>query len=136
MNTSGVSELQYHLFESNPVRNGILVFAILVILFVAASLYSLIWYERYGCDLKRTLGNMLLSLVCWLMIEIFITSFTFEMFMYLFGHFSSGICRFHIYLKNVLAIQGLLIMDGIIVSRFVSIFLIKSPGTFQGRMIY
>lgn len=129
---SNQSELQHQLFESNPVRNGILAFAILLVLFVATSLYSIIWYERYGCDLKRTLGNRLLSLVCWIWIEMFVTSFTFEVFMYLSGHYTTVICSFHIYLKNVYAIQGLLIMDGIIISRYVLIFILKSPGTFQG----
>ncbi len=139
MNTSeglNRTELRYFHLEPSPIKSAILALAIVLLLLAGSSLYSIIWYERYGCDLKRTLGNRLVSLMCWVWIESFIITFFFEIVIYSYGQLPSDICALYIYMKNVFAVQGILLLDGIILSRFVLIFYIKNPGVFQGLNFY
>ena len=51
--------------ENNFARNFCVTFSCLGILLAPASLFTVIWFERFGSDRKRTLLNMLFSLACY-----------------------------------------------------------------------
>ena len=41
-------------------------------------LYSIIWFEHFGCNSRRTIVNRLVSGVCWTMIKLFLGSLMLE----------------------------------------------------------
>jgi hypothetical protein len=60
----------YQLICDEFLENGIskifsIIFAIILLCISLPLLYGIIWYERYGVDLKRTLINQLFMSVCW-----------------------------------------------------------------------
>ena len=60
------------MYETRPSKIWILVFSLILTPVNVLLLYSVIWYERFGLDLKRTLVNQAVSsMCCWgLVIEL------------------------------------------------------------------
>lgn len=66
-NTSTVkiqTEVQYYseLYENRPAKFVSISISLLLIIVSSLLAYTIIWYERYGTDNKRTLMNKLVSL--------------------------------------------------------------------------
>ena len=57
------------IMENSAVRNASLVFCIGSMIVQPILLYTLIWYDKFSSDQKRTFINMLNSSICWLSIE-------------------------------------------------------------------
>ena len=53
------------LFENRSSKILFMAISIVLILAGLALSYSIIWYERFGVDAKRTLINRIYSLQCW-----------------------------------------------------------------------
>ena len=60
------------LTEDKPVKTFCLTFATLVSFVLPFFLYSIIWFEHFGSDNKRTLINRFASLGCWTAMEYFL----------------------------------------------------------------
>ena len=69
-----------------------IVFAIVSSPFIILGFYSLIWYERYGQDSKRTIINKLFSSACWVGIEFIILVIIPDTVRYTLGPFPPLIC--------------------------------------------
>ncbi len=52
-------------------------------------------------------------------------------FRYIFGPMNLLVCRFNYFLKLVLTTQAMLFLDGIIITRYALIFLVKNPAAIQ-----
>ena len=50
---------------------------------------------------------------------------------YIFGPMNLTVCRFNYFFKLVLTTQAMLFLDGIIITRYVLIFLVKNPAAIQ-----
>ena len=72
-NTSIALEVDFFSFttDQNPERITCLVISCLGIILGPLVLYSIIWFERFGSDKKRTLLNMIFSMTCWIFIAFF-----------------------------------------------------------------
>ena len=57
------------IMENSAVRNASLVFCIGSMIVQPVLLYTLIWYDKYSSDKKRTFINMLNSSICWNIME-------------------------------------------------------------------
>ena len=58
-----------HGFLENGISKSLSVtYSLLLSCIALPLLYGIIWYERFGSDLKRTLINQLFSSVCWYLI--------------------------------------------------------------------
>jgi hypothetical protein len=53
------------LFENRPSKIVGVLFAIPMSVFICLAAYGIIWFERYGSDLKRIFINKMVSSVCW-----------------------------------------------------------------------
>ena len=90
-------------------------------------LYSIIWYEKFGSDKKRTVLNKLVSSVCWCTIVYYTLIQVPELFRIWFGPFPALFCNFQLVIKNALAIQLLLTFDTMSILRYIFIFWLKNP---------
>ena len=53
------------MMEPSASKYFCVLFSVMGILLGPLALYSIIWFERFGSDKKRTLLNMLFSMICW-----------------------------------------------------------------------
>ena len=53
------------LLENYPYRYSTVGLCLAMISVIVPMFYSIIWYERFGSDKKRTIINQLVSEICW-----------------------------------------------------------------------
>lgn len=92
--------------------------------------YSVIWYERFGQDAKRTIVNRMFSSLCWTGIEFsFLVSLP-ELFRFLCGPLPEWFCWFHLIIKNGIVSKLCSLQTGLIILRHACIFWLKNPAAF------
>ena len=106
------------------------VLSILSIFVYIPILLCVIWYEKFGSDKKRTVLNKLVASVCWSAIYSNLLCQIPEIIRYCFGPLPTLICCMHFVVKNVFAIQMILLYDAITVMRYLFIFWLKNPSSF------
>jgi hypothetical protein len=116
------------LFESRPSKVIALLFSGLGGMVL---LYSIIWYERFGSDNKRTLLNKLVSSLCWTCFEWFFSIQIVDMLRYMSDPLPHYLCVLELHFKNVIYIQQMLFMTGMIITRYIFIFCLRNPAAFQ-----
>jgi hypothetical protein len=119
------------IFENRPSKFVAVAFSGLVGLFLLPLVYSIIWYERFGSDNKRTLINKLVASLCWTCFEWYFSIQMIDMFRYIFGPLPHFVCVAQLHLKNAIFTQQMLFINGIIISRYIFIFWLKNPAAFQ-----
>ena len=107
------------------------IFSIVGTFFLIPLLYGIIWYEQHGSDNKRTLLNKFVSSLCWVSIEYLLLCQIPDITRHIFGPMSQINCSIQMHLKLIVPIQILLILDGIIISRYFFIFWLKNPVAFN-----
>ena len=60
----------YAISENTLSKLFSLAFSIMSVPVILLLLYTIIWYEKYGADKKRTILNQLVSSICWTMIAV------------------------------------------------------------------
>jgi hypothetical protein len=94
-------------------------------------LYSIIWYEKFGSDSKRTLINRLF-VYFWLCPMIWeATVQQVDIIRYIFGPMPKFVCRINYFLKLHFTIHALILLDFIVVARYIFIFWLKNPAAFN-----
>ena len=127
-NTSGSPDFFVHLFNDHAIpMYTFLAFAILSTLLCPLALYSVIWFERFGSDSKRTLLNMLASLGCWSIIEFIIFVEIPEIWRHFNGPLNSIFCFFHQTNRSRIYNDMLLQIDAMAIVRYFCIFWLKNP---------
>ena len=115
------------IFENLPVITLILISTLLIdVVYVGLSL-GIIWYERFGQDHRRTLMNKLVVSIFWTaLIAVPIIQMS-EIPRYFFGPMPVNFCFFQSVVKNSIRWQCLLLLDAVILSRYIFIFWLKNP---------
>ena len=90
-------------------------------------LYSIIWFEHFGSDLKRTLINKFLVSACWLGIEFEIVLHGTNMIRYAIGPFPASVCIFRTIILYSGTMNVLFFVDMNLLSRYIFIFILKNP---------
>lgn len=88
---------------------------------------SLIWYEQFGSDSKRTLLNMLVSGLAWSMMEYLMFISGSDIFRYYYGNMPHTVCVLRTTLQGSLLLQLLLFVTAIVVTKYVFIFHLRNP---------
>ena len=94
-------------------------------------MYGIIWYERYGTDLKRILVNMLVTSICWSGIVWFLIVQSLEILRFTVGPFPEPLCLAQLAVKQIIHLQIILTCDAITVVRYVYLFVLKNTSGFQ-----
>jgi len=118
-------------FENGPLKTRVIVLSILYLFFIIPSGLGIIWYERFGSDLKRNLINRLLTCVCWTGLIFYSIVQPIETARYIFGPLPESLCLFHLMYKNVLNLQTILFFDGVTVAHYFYVFGLKDPMRFK-----
>jgi hypothetical protein len=119
------------LFEAKTSKTIFMTTSILLMLTGSVLAYSIIWYERFGSDSKRTILNQLSSLQCWTEVEFILFVTLLEWVRYITGPMPVFPCWFHMVIKNGLIAKLLFLQTGLIISRYACIFWLKNPSAFN-----
>ena len=103
----------------------------LLILIHLPLFYGIIWYERHGSDLKRIFINKVVSSACWSILAWISVIQIPILVQHVTGHLPTLICFLHLILKNAILIQIVLFYDAIVIVRYISIFVLKNPLSFE-----
>ena len=88
---------------------------------------SIIWYERFGSDLRRTLLNQFVSSMCWNIFLQNVINVPLEIILTLFGPLDDVFCSFHMILKYGSMLHIFTMLFFMTLVKYLSIFVFKNP---------
>ena len=121
------------LFERQFSLTASMTFAIVATATVPLFMYSIIWYEQYGNDNRRTLVNKFASLACRGGMEYLLFPQVLEISSFLFGPMPKYFCLLTRILRSAIFIEIILFFDLMIISRYFYIFWLKNVASFDDR---
>jgi hypothetical protein len=92
---------------------------------------GIIWFERFGSDLKRIFINRIVTSVAWSSMSWYILVQTTDMCLYFYRPLPELICFTNLVVRNTIIVQTILFFDSIVVVRYVAIFWMKDPENFK-----
>ena len=126
------SENDFHgLYEPNLNKTLFMASSALLMIVCLLLCYSIIWYEKYGLDAKRTLINQLYSLQWWTGIEFILMVTLPEWFRFISGPLPELPCLMHLFVAYSIFGKFLILQTGLIVIRYIWIFWLKNPLAFK-----
>jgi len=94
-------------------------------------LVSMIWFDWYGSDMKRIFIHRLVSSLAFTaMCQLILVQIP-EILRYITGPLPNWFCFWHYVLKSTIAMQEILYFDIIALLRYLFIFSLRNPATFQ-----
>ena len=124
------------LFEQRPSKIVGVILAFILTIVVVLSTYSIIWFERFGSDLKRIFINKLVSSICWCILAWFLIIQVPDLTMHFYRPFPEPFCYVHLIMRNIIVSSMLLFFDVIVLARYMLIFWMKNPLSFQDDFWY
>ena len=115
----------------NPFKVVFIFASILCILVALPGFYSIIWFEQYGSDKKRTLINKLISSSCYAVIFCLVIVQGLYIGRFSYGPLPTKVCFLLTLAKRSVICCGFLISDVISMTRYVYIFCLKNPAAFE-----
>ena len=92
-------------------------------------IYGIIWYEENNH--YRTLINNLVVSICWYLIFYIVVVQFLTVLLYVGGPLSDLTCRLDGFFRNVAIIQGLFLLESIVIFKFVFANLLRNPFDLQ-----
>ena len=119
------------LFENRPSKVIFVIVSIVGGFVLLPLVYSIIWFEHYGVDLKRTLINKSIASMCWCGIYLESFGFWVSSVRFLYGPLPSAVCYFKTALTYSTLASALLFQDISLVARYFYIFVLKNPAAVE-----
>jgi hypothetical protein len=97
---TNMTELSFDgLFENRPEKVVSVVYSSVMAVVSVPLLYATIWHGRFGSDNKRTLVDLLSSLICWTLIFHSVVIQFLDILIYTVGPLPNYLCFLQVYLK-------------------------------------
>jgi len=96
----------------------------------------IVWYERFGSDLRRTLLNQLVASLCWNIIFQNLATQPMEVFLTLYGPLDPWFCFIHAVLKFSCFFHWVVIIFFMALVKYLSIFLLQNPMSIKSEFWY
>ena len=119
------------LLENNIYRISCLALGILTFMIGLPFIYSVIWFEKFGSDKKRTVLNLLVSKINYVLIMYMCFIQVPELMRYTHGPLPVFICYWQHISRSICILMILLFADAITTIRFAFIFWLKNPAAFH-----
>lgn len=130
-NTSSPIDFYPHITENSPEKIISLTISIVGIIIGPPILLSIIWFEKYGSDKKRTLINIIFAYCCWTYLKYIFLVEVFDVIRYIFGPLPATICYLKVIIRNTLGYIIGLYINATMVMRYAYIFWLKNPAAFE-----
>lgn len=120
------------LLEKEPVsKYTTATLALIMIIVLVPVLYSIIWYEKFGSNKRKTIINYFLSSICWNLIIWLLTVQMVAVTRAIYGPLNHYVCLGTFILRRALATNILLLLDAISLVRYLFIFWLKNVTAFN-----
>ena len=119
------------LIENRPSKIIFMSVSLLLMLVSIVLSYSIIWYERFGIDAKRTILNQIFALQWWTAIECIIFVTFLEWLGFILSPAPKTLCWVHFVIKHSIITKVFLLHTGLIIARYMCIFFLKNPAAFN-----
>ena len=120
-------EVYCGIFENRPSKFIAIVFSATLISLNTILLGGMIWYERFGSDIRRTLMNKIFASVCWAALAHNLHT-GLEILRFIIGPCPQTYCFLQFFLKVSATSVFLLFYDAIVITKYILIFWLKNPG--------
>ena len=87
------------LFVNRPSKWISIIFSVAVVICFAPLFYAIIWYEKNGSNKRRTLIDLLSSLLLYVILFYLLIVKTGDVLIYTIGPFPSWVCHIHVLFK-------------------------------------
>ena len=94
---------------------------------------SIIWYERFGSDYRRTLINQLVSSICWNIVLQNLITVPLEIMLTIVGPLGDMFCSIHMFLKYGSMFHIYTILTFMTLVKYLSIFVFNNPTGIQNN---
>ena len=118
-------------YENQPFKIVAVALSIVGSLILLPFLLGIVWNERHGSDEKKVIINNIIALLAWSLFVYISVVQPLEILRNLYGPLPVCFCFWFHVLKNTLTQQLSLLLDAVIIIRYLFIFKLKNPGTFQ-----
>lgn len=115
------------IFQNNLIKYLAVPLAFVVTLLFCSLCAGIIWYEQYGSDLKRILINRLVSSFAWIALHGHMLIVFPDLVLYSYRPLPVWFCYLNILIRNAMVVNAFLLLDAIIIVRYVFIFWLKDP---------
>ena len=119
------------IYETGPAHVAAFVASWIIAPISIILFYSIIWFEHYGVDLKRTLINKSIASMCWCGIYLESFGFWVSSVRFLYGPLPSDVCYFKTAFTYSTLASALLFQDISLVARYFYIFVLKNPAAVE-----
>ena len=123
------------LVENRPSKTFSVLFSFFGSALTSFLIYAIIWYERNGSDLNRTMNNRLF-VNCWfLLMSWYVIPQQIDTIRYIIGPLPKPICLFGIFMKFFISMNTIVIVDISFIARYLTIFWLKNPAGLQHEFL-
>ncbi len=119
------------LLEHSNSRIIFICFSSLITIFVILLNCGIIWYEKFGSNLRRIFINKMISSVCWCAVTFLILVQIPDIAFFVYLPFPEFYCLFYLLCRNAIALQMVLFLDAIVIFKYISIFWLINPLNFN-----
>ena len=120
-------------FEDRPLKYVGLCVSFVFVLVMCSLTFGIIWFEHFGSDIKRIFINRIVSCACWVVLQGYILFQVPDLFLYIYRPYPVWICYIQTILRHAFVLQLLLLLDALLISRYIFIFLLKNPLNFDDK---
>ena len=115
------------LIENRPSKICSVIFSILGSLLTSLIIYAIIWYEKNGSDLNRTMNNRLF-VSCWFLLMFwYIVPQQIDTIRYITGPLPKPVCHFSVFMKFFVTMNTIVLVDISFIIRYLTIFWLNNP---------
>lgn len=119
------------LYLPRPSKFVIMTAAFTLVFVNLILLYGVVWFERFGSDLKRTLINKFVASICWATMVIIVFGHGLTLTRFALGPLPRVVCFIRTLFLSSSVTSILIFMDGILVAKFFYVFVLKNPAALQ-----
>ena len=130
-NASGTEDFFEELYANRPSKIAILMASCLLTVVNVFLLYGIIWFERYGADLKRTLVDKSIASLCWCELVAETIWFGLNFLRYVMGPLPPSVCWIKTGFVYTNGMVQLLFVDVYLITRYLYIFVLKNPASVE-----
>jgi hypothetical protein len=117
--------------SKNLQKTGLVILSVISSLILIPGAFSLIWYEKFGSDKRRTLINKLVSALCWNGMILCSTCQLAYAFRFYLGPLPPLACFWLFVIRKTIIINLILLVNAMTLIRYVFIFWLKNPAAFH-----
>ena len=103
------------------------------IVLVTPLAYSIIWFERFGSDMRRTFMNQTVAAICWNIVFHNTVNVPLEIALTVFGPFGGIFCSVHMILKYSSMFHLISLLLVLILTKYISVFILKNPTSIESN---